>query len=286
MTEIRRRDAPVELFAHVLQVQPEFGQVDGVLVDQARVGQRVHHHVVVVLGIPEEQVGDLPHGLLVEVADNAEVDQADPAVVHDDGVGRMRVGVKKTELHQLPGKGPQADQGDLSGVDAGGPDLIHLVHLDAVDVFHDQHGPGGVVPVDLGDVDLVAVLEIGGELLDGAGLDVHVQLLADGPLEFLDQIDGADDPADLKGLLDLPGEVVHQPDVVPDDPVGARTDDLHGDRLTGAEGGAVDLGHRGRGNGLGFEPGENVLDGPAEFDLPIPPGFADKGWAARCPGDV
>ena len=53
------------------------------------------------LGIPQEQVGDLTHHLFVDVSRDTEIHQTDPAVGHDDRVGGMGVGMEKAEFHQL-----------------------------------------------------------------------------------------------------------------------------------------------------------------------------------------
>ena len=116
------------------------------------------------------------HGLFVEIADDAEVHPAlDAAVIHDESVARMGIGVEDACLHQLARERAQADVGDLLGVDALCSDVVDPVHPDPVDMLHHQHRLRRCAAVDVGDVDLLDLLEALGEAFDVARLDEHVE---------------------------------------------------------------------------------------------------------------
>jgi len=53
-------------------------------------------------GISQKNSGNLMHHFFIQIADDAEVNQADATVEHHDGIRGVRIGMKKTELHQLP----------------------------------------------------------------------------------------------------------------------------------------------------------------------------------------
>ena len=52
-------------------------------------------------GKSQKYIGQLQHGLFIQVAGDAEIHQADTTVEHDDRIARVRVGVEQTEFHQL-----------------------------------------------------------------------------------------------------------------------------------------------------------------------------------------
>ena len=83
--------------------------------------QGLQDQIIIVFGITQEEIGDLAHHLLIQITGNPEIHQGHPAVGHDDGIARVRIGVKITELHQLAGKGAQTDVGYSLGDPGPGP---------------------------------------------------------------------------------------------------------------------------------------------------------------------
>ena len=85
------------------------------------------------------------------------------------------------------------------GIQAQGLNGLHLIHLDAVDIFHDQDGPGGIVPSTPGGYRFLRTsLKFSGKLFNTAGLDQHVEFLENDALELFDQVGPAHDPAHFK----------------------------------------------------------------------------------------
>ena len=115
--------------------------------------------------------------------------------------------------------------------------------------------------------------EHGGDVQHVLGLEPEVELLDDGLGEQLDQgrrvgQGGHRDPADQLG-----GDPGHGGDVQPHQGGHGPALDLHHHPLAGPEGGRVDLGDRGRGEGHPVEGGEDLGQGPTQvlFD-----GAADR----------
>ena len=94
----------VKRFTDVLQVGSKGPYINGFGVDKTGIFEGIHDQIIVVFGIAKKNVGDLHHGLFVEIAGDSEVDQTHPAVIHNDRVAGMRVGMEQTEFHQLPGE--------------------------------------------------------------------------------------------------------------------------------------------------------------------------------------
>jgi hypothetical protein len=87
------------------------------------------------------------------------------------------------------------------------PGIEEDFHLDTGHVVHGQYTASGGLPVDPGNHDLLAAVEIGGELLDAARLDEHVQFAENGLLELTHHVDQADDAPRLRAPLEASSEV-------------------------------------------------------------------------------
>ena len=159
------------------------------------------------------------------------------------------------------------DHRHLFRVDSGRADFFDLVHLYAVDVFHHQHRPGRVVPMDLRDVNLLDLLEIPGEFFNAPGLDHHVELAGDIALEFPDKIRCAYDPADFQRFFRLAGQKIHQAKVLFYPAVDSGADDFDRDLLARMQLCYMHLAHRCRRDGFFIEFGEDFEQGPSEFSF-------------------
>ena len=102
---------------HVLQIQLQRGHV-GVVVQHAQAHQAADHALGIPLRHADEQVGHRLHGPLVQAAHDAEVDNAQPAVLQHEQIARVRVAVEDAFNEHLAQKHFRAQPGQLRRVDA------------------------------------------------------------------------------------------------------------------------------------------------------------------------
>ena len=165
--------------------------------------------------------------------------------------------MKEAEFHQLPRKGAQTYSGYLLWIDTVGLEFIDVIHLYTIDPFHHQDRFGNIIPVNLGNVQLINIPEVVGELLDTASLDEHVNFLENSPLELPHQVRGRQDSAQLERLLYLVRQIVHQTNIFPHLLGYAGANDLDHHFLTAGQGSVMNLSHRSSGKRFPVECGEN-----------------------------
>src|SRR3972149_3252410 len=125
-------------------------------------------------------------GLVVQFAAEAEVQHDELRARPDEEVAGVRVGMEHAVQEQLlaVGVGDQLRYG--LEVYAGVLEGIDVGDLDPLQVLHDQHTAGGVLPVDPGHDDVRAGGEVGGDELRVVALVDEVQLLRHVPGNLLD----------------------------------------------------------------------------------------------------
>ena len=182
----------------------------------AELGEAARERVDVLGGGVDEEPRQPLHVLVGELADEAEVDEADPAAVEHEHVRRMRVGVEEAvpEDHLHPGVGDPVGQ-LAAGVDRRRLEL-EIGELHALEVLERQHPHAGVVPVDLGHDDGVRVREVAPERVGVPRLELVVELLADEARELVDEVVDVDEVERADALPDQAGGLVEEGEVVLD----------------------------------------------------------------------
>jgi hypothetical protein len=97
----------------------------------------------------------------------------------------MGVGVKEPVLQDLFDDHPGCVEADAVAVVSGRVQRGDVVYLDAANPLHHQHPAGSVLPVDLRDVKIRLVGEIGPEPVGIVPLAVEIQFRPQGGGEFL-----------------------------------------------------------------------------------------------------
>jgi hypothetical protein len=226
--DLAQRGAVVAV-VDLAQLEPEFVLLFAVEAD-AEVVQASWQLVDVLVDGVDQQARQVSHVLRRERSGDAEVDQAQPAVVEHEDVGGVRIGVEVAvaEDHLEPDLGQQVCQpASLRHVQHG---QVKIAQLRSLDPFQRQHALAGVRPVHLRDHDGRVVGEAAAEHLGVAGLDPVVQLAPDRALELVHELDRVHEFESLHAAADDPGNLLQQRDVGIDLArcVGALHLDRHG----------------------------------------------------------
>ena len=232
----------------------------------------------------QEQPHPLLQVLAPQEAGHAEVEQPDAALAQVDDVGRMGSAWKKPSCEDLlePAVGdaprpdsfaPRAAEPAIAGLLRVGPSMRSMVSTRLV----------RIAPVDLGDAHRSVVGEVLGEALGVARLEDVVELPADGAGELLHHRRRRE--ADVQPALEQFGELQEDVDVLADLPGAPGRCTLTTTRLAPGQHGSVHLADGGRGERLGVEALERLLEREAELlldDLARPPRIegASRGPAA------
>ena len=128
---------------------------------------------------PDHADEHLEHGLLldrVEPADRTEVDEAERAVLEDEHVARVGVGVEEAHPQDLFEGRPQERLGDGVAVDRHGVEPVDVGERAALEALLDEHPPGAELPVHPRHPDRGAFAEQRGHLGHGLDLAQEVEL--------------------------------------------------------------------------------------------------------------
>ena len=234
------------------------------LVDEARLvrlegrqrerEQQGRHVLGAVVREREQQQGEGRPRLLVEAAQEPEVEQGQAAVLSQEHVPAMRVGVVNAGEGDLPDVGAEEVAGKALGPFMRKP--VPRDDLLAVDPLQDEHALGHVRPDHLRHDQILEVLEETGDQLGVARLLDEVELCAQVGVELVGQCSELEQ---LRGLGVLFEQTNRRADHVEveldllDDPGAANLDDYVPSVL---EQRLVDLRDRGCGQRLGLEPGD------------------------------
>ena len=157
------------------------------------------HPAVVAVEEGEQILREVALVLGGEGAHDAEVDPDIAPLGGDEDIPRVHVGMEEVVAEHLGEEYLHAAHAEHAQVYAGASQLVDMVHRYAVDALLYQHVPARVVPVDLGDVQHGAVLEVAPQQGAVGGLAHQVQLVVDGLLVLLDHLHRAQ-PAGLAGI--------------------------------------------------------------------------------------
>ncbi len=239
---------------------------------------QLRHPVVVPLKEGKEVLRQIALVFRIQTAHDAEIHGDVSAVIGHEDVAGMHVGVKEVVLERLgeedlhpPFRKPlQFDAGRLDGLDIG--------NGDPGDTFHHQDVAPDVWPVNLGDVDQRRVFEIAPQQGSVGSFPQHVQLIEDGFFVLLHHLHRSQ-PFPLRPVaLHHAGQDIHQLQVPADDLFDVGADHLDHHLAAVVEGGSMDLGYGGRGEGGFLETPKYLGNGLAVclFD-DLPRLFAGEG---------
>ena len=196
---------------------------------------------------------------------HAEVEEGHAAVVRQEDVAGVRVGVEEPVDDDLVQVRAEELVGQRGAVDVDGRQRIEVRDLAALHELHRQHAFGRV-PLDRKrDDDVLEALQVLRQPDEVLGLPPVVELGDERAPEGLD------------GLLELVAVsqrrmAIHEAREVPEglevlgDPLAdSGALDLHGDRPAVAHAGPVDLAERRRGEGLGLEGGKRPGDARSQL---------------------
>ena len=241
------------------QLQPELLLLGGVEA-HPEVAQPPRQLIDVLVDGVDQQPREAAHVGGRERAGDAEVDDPQPAVLHHEQVGRMRVGVEGAvaEHHLQPYLRHQVRQPAALGRIQRRK--IGVAERGALDPLQRQHPLAGERPVDLGDHDGGRLGEHAPEHLGVPGLDPVVELARDGAGELVHQLHRVHELEALDAALHDLADLAQQRDVGLDLTAGVGTLHLHGHRAAGVQLGQVHLADRGGRHRHRVEGGEQVAD--------------------------
>ena len=111
-----------------------------------------------------------------EPAHDAEIDRHEPAVVVDEQISRMHVGVKEAVAQRMAEKRLDQGTGKLRQVEAFGLQPRPIRQRRGVDPFEGEDFLAGAVPVHRRDAEIRIVLGVLGHLRERGGLQAEVHL--------------------------------------------------------------------------------------------------------------
>jgi hypothetical protein len=204
----------------------------------------------------EQQQGERRADLVVEPPEQPEVEQRQPAVLGEDDVPAVRVGVVDAVERDLTDVGAEEIAREPLGLL-----LLEAVvggYLLAVDPLEHEHPLGDVRPDNLGHDEVVVLLDRPRYQLCVRGLFHEVELAAEMHFELLREGAELEEAGGLGALFEKadgrPNDVEVELDLLHDPGPPHLDDDVPPVR----EEGAVDLGDRGGGERIRLEPGEDV----------------------------
>ena len=197
--------------------------------------------------------------------DHPDVEQDQSAVIGDEHVARVRVGVEHALDQDLPDVDTEELVGECGAVQVHLSQRAHVRHLAPRDELHRQDPAGGEVGERLRHHDAIVVPQHGTDGGEVVRLAPVVQLVHEGPSELLEEVADPEPLAQLGVPVDESGEVVEHLHVLQHLGADARTLHLHHDLPAVAERGAVHLPQRGGGEGDVVEVGEHRGEPDAEL---------------------
>ena len=224
---------------------------------QREAENQVGHVVRTVLRDREEQEREAPPRVVGQPPEQPEVEQRQPAVVGQEDVPAMRVGVVDAGDRDLMNVGAEERPREVDGALLG--EAVVRVELAPVDPFEDQHALADVRAHDLRHDEVLELRDEARDQLRVVGLVTEVQLRAQVDIELVGQ------RPDLKQLCSLgppfeersrrTQDVEVEFDLLHD----ARPAHLHDDLAAAREQRGVDLRDRRGGERLGVDACEHAL---------------------------
>ena len=173
----------------------------------------------------------------------------------------MRVGVEEAVVEHLGGVVVHELLADLGEVVAAGGELAGVVDGYALDVVHHDHVARAERRVRLRALEELAPRVVAAELLEVAGLDEEVGLLAEGLPQLVHHALEVEELVGPHEAAEPAGERAHDGDVLGHNLLHMRPLDLDGHELARDQARLVHLGDRGGAEGVVVDGVEDVLDG-------------------------
>ena len=100
---------------------------------------------------------------------NAKINWYQRAVRRDKDVARMHIGMKEAVPEYLIEKTARSIFGKLFNIMTGGCQCFDIIYPDSINPFDDQHSSGGMIKVNIGDMNTVIIAQIIGQPPGGGG---------------------------------------------------------------------------------------------------------------------
>ena len=139
-----------------------------------------------------------------EPAHDAEVDGDQPAVIVDEQISRMHVGVKEAVAQRVAEKCLDQRAGELRQIETLGSQPRAVGQRRGVDPFQRQHFLGGAVPIDRRHAEIRIVLGVLGHLRERRRLEAEIHLDHDRAPQRLDHFDEPQPPRLGGKILGVP----------------------------------------------------------------------------------
>ena len=136
-----------------------------------------------------ENLGEEAPLLHAEPAHDAEIDGDDAALVVDEQIAGMHVGMEEAVAHGMPQEALHQERAERLHLVAGGGKRVAIGNRDAVDPFQRQHAPRAARPIDLRHAETCIVLGVLGHLGESGGLHAKIHLDGNGLRQSVDHGD-------------------------------------------------------------------------------------------------
>ena len=197
--------------------------------------------------------------------DHAEVEQRDVAVVGEEDIARMRVGVEQAVDQHLLQIGAKQLLGERGAFDLESRKRADRRDLAAFHVIHRQHAPGAVIRHGLRHVDQCELLQVRPDGDEIARFALVIKLVFQRNAKLLEHVEQPVAPAELRVRVDEVGDLCQHFEVVRDLPRDVGPLDLDDDATPVTQRGAVHLPERRRGDRIPLETRKRLRDAHAEL---------------------
>jgi hypothetical protein len=224
------------------------------------------HAAVIARDEAVENLGQEAPLLFAEPAHDAEVDGDKAALLVDEEIALMHVGMEKAVAHGVTQEGLQHMGAELLEVVAFRRHALEIGERRAIDPFERQHLARRAVPVDMRHANIGVVRDILAEFRRRRRFEAEVGFELHRAGERVDDLDHPQAPAFRRPAFGEARDEIHVAQVARELALDPRSQDFHRDlaRLAVVEsGGHVHLRHRSRGDGLA-ETDEDFVDRPAQ----------------------
>ena len=191
----------------------------------------------------------------------------------DEDVARVHVRVEKIETEYLGKEDLHAPFCQHLGINAGGLDALDIIHRDAMDAIHDDHGRTGQLQMNGRNVQQRAEQEMPAHGFTVAGFGGQIQFAQDNVPIILYHPCGAEVTGIAPQSFQPAGAEGHDFQVPLHHRKNGGAQHLGHYLLAVMQGGGMDLGHGGRGHGRAVKVAEDLIKGLVETGLDQIPGL-------------
>ncbi len=147
------------------------------------------HPAVVAHDEAVEDFGEIAPRLLVEPSHDSEIDHRDRAVLADEHVSLVEIGMEEAVAERLDEEGLDHDPGESRHVVACRDQALAVHDMEAVNALQRQDAAARAVPVDCGDVIILVARHVLPELGRRGRLVAQIEFHLHPGLETRDDID-------------------------------------------------------------------------------------------------